>query len=271
MERAPVANVSLLTDLLIANLPADGLRLVLRTLVSSHPDIVKDLTSRSQSYLQMQYIGPERTIGGDLRPPGDIGYMQKIIRSFIGCRLPVESLLLLAHTLRSCKSMFEASFGDQERLLVVSMDGDIAQALSLLPTKCPGAEAISAIEDLFSSIESLKTYYRFERSRATLNLLHPDLSFHAVVNPSKITGIGSVLDAGDIETFRIGDRSVPRVFCGLWQLCSSAWGVSPLPEIMDGFETYIRKGFTAFDMADLYGDVEVIFVSLKIPCPHVRS
>ncbi|GME65957.1 Aldo keto reductase [Neofusicoccum parvum] len=65
----------------------------------------------------------------------------------------------------------------------------------------------------------------------------------------------------NIEVFQIGNRSVPRVFCGLWQLSSSAWGSSSLQKVIESLAEYVNQGYTAFDMADMYGDVEAIFYS----------
>lgn len=35
---------------------------------------------------------------------------------------------------------------------------------------------------------------------------------------------------------------------------------------MEQFSSYVRQGFTAFDMADHYGDAEIIFI-----CPPLRT
>lgn len=49
-----------------------------------------------------------------------------------------------------------------------------------------------------------------------------------------------------IETFMIGEQSVPRLFVGLWQLSSPAWGTAPRSRIMAEFQRYVDAGFTAF-------------------------
>lgn len=49
-----------------------------------------------------------------------------------------------------------------------------------------------------------------------------------------------------IETFKIGEQTVPRLFVGLWQLSSPAWGTAPRSKIMAEFQRYVDAGFTAY-------------------------
>ncbi|PWY83632.1 hypothetical protein BO70DRAFT_428888 [Aspergillus heteromorphus CBS 117.55] len=62
------------------------------------------------------------------------------------------------------------------------------------------------------------------------------------------------------ETFQLdGGPKLPRILTGLWQLSSPAWGTASRPKIVEQFSKYVGSGFTAFDMADHYGDAEIIF------------
>ncbi|KAI9729302.1 MAG: hypothetical protein M1834_006973 [Cirrosporium novae-zelandiae] len=61
------------------------------------------------------------------------------------------------------------------------------------------------------------------------------------------------------ETFQLSESLVPRIFIGLWQTSSPAWGSSPGFKIKKHFQKLVEAGFTAFDMADHYGDAELIF------------
>ena len=67
--------------------------------------------------------------------------------------------------------------------------------------------------------------------------------------------------SGLYETFPLNHRALPRLFTGLWQLSSPSWGYASEAEIFDSFFEYVGRSFTAYDMADHYGDAEVIFVS----------
>ena len=48
------------------------------------------------------------------------------------------------------------------------------------------------------------------------------------------------------ETFRLGDRQLPRLFNGLWQLSSNSWGSAPAAKIRRQMATYAENGYTAF-------------------------
>jgi hypothetical protein len=50
----------------------------------------------------------------------------------------------------------------------------------------------------------------------------------------------------EIETFRLGSRSVPRIFGGLWQTSSPAWGTAPRSKIIKQFKQQFSTGLTAF-------------------------
>lgn len=49
-----------------------------------------------------------------------------------------------------------------------------------------------------------------------------------------------------IETFTLGPFVAPRIWNGLWQLASSAWGSALDHEILRGMAGYVEKGFNAF-------------------------
>ncbi|KAJ6600165.1 NADP-dependent oxidoreductase domain-containing protein [Mycena sp. CBHHK59/15] len=70
------------------------------------------------------------------------------------------------------------------------------------------------------------------------------------------------------ETFDLGPfKSVTRVWCGLWQLSSNAWGSAPVPRIRKCMGEHVDRGFTAF--ADHYGSAEIIFGQFRnsVPAP----
>ncbi|KIY67778.1 Aldo/keto reductase [Cylindrobasidium torrendii FP15055 ss-10] len=67
-----------------------------------------------------------------------------------------------------------------------------------------------------------------------------------------------------METVRLGPLEVPRVWTGLWQLSSSAWGSAPLSQIRRAMKRYFEEGYTTFDMADHYGSSEIIFGQFRL-------
>ncbi|KAA1467011.1 Aldo/keto reductase [Dentipellis sp. KUC8613] len=69
----------------------------------------------------------------------------------------------------------------------------------------------------------------------------------------------SLPDATLWEAFQLGPFTVPRLWTGLWQLSSTAWGSASAAKIRQGMMRHFSHGFTAFDMADHYGGSEILF------------
>ncbi|KAJ7728514.1 NADP-dependent oxidoreductase domain-containing protein [Mycena metata] len=68
------------------------------------------------------------------------------------------------------------------------------------------------------------------------------------------------------ETFDLGPhKDITRLWCGLWQLSSNAWGSAPVPRIRKCMGEHVDLGFTAF--ADHYGSAEIIFGQFRKSLP----
>ncbi|KAF9649140.1 Aldo/keto reductase [Thelephora ganbajun] len=61
----------------------------------------------------------------------------------------------------------------------------------------------------------------------------------------------------EIETFQLGPLTCPRLFTGLWQLSSVAWGSAPAFKVRKAIADHAENGYTAF--ADHYGSAEIMF------------
>ncbi|KAF9791300.1 NADP-dependent oxidoreductase domain-containing protein [Thelephora terrestris] len=61
----------------------------------------------------------------------------------------------------------------------------------------------------------------------------------------------------EIETFELGPLTCPRIFTGLWQLSSVAWGSAPAAKVRRAIAGHAENGYTAF--ADHYGSAEIMF------------
>ncbi|KAJ7176170.1 Aldo keto reductase [Mycena crocata] len=59
------------------------------------------------------------------------------------------------------------------------------------------------------------------------------------------------------ETFKLGQFTVPRLWTGLWQLSSNAWGTASVSKIRQAMFRHVDLGYTAF--ADHYGPAELVF------------
>jgi len=69
------------------------------------------------------------------------------------------------------------------------------------------------------------------------------------------------------ETIVLGPFVVPRVWVGLWQLSSNAWGSAPASRIRQGMLRHAELGYNAFDMADHYGSAEILFGQFRQSLP----
>ncbi|KAJ7720085.1 NADP-dependent oxidoreductase domain-containing protein [Mycena maculata] len=70
------------------------------------------------------------------------------------------------------------------------------------------------------------------------------------------------------ETFDLGPlKGITRLWCGLWQLSSNAWGSAPVPRIRKCMGEHVGLGFAAFDMADHYGSAEIIYGQFRKTLP----
>ncbi|KAF8179923.1 NADP-dependent oxidoreductase domain-containing protein [Mycena galopus ATCC 62051] len=53
------------------------------------------------------------------------------------------------------------------------------------------------------------------------------------------------------ETFQLGPFTTPRLWTGLWQLSSNAWGTASVAKIRQAMGRHVNRGFTAFGSAEL--------------------
>ncbi|KAH6894038.1 aldo/keto reductase [Coprinopsis sp. MPI-PUGE-AT-0042] len=72
-----------------------------------------------------------------------------------------------------------------------------------------------------------------------------------------------------LETFRLGPFIVPRLWVGLWQLSSNAWGSVSAAKVRQGMARHVDSGFVAF--ADHYGSAEIIFGQFRESRPDAEQ
>ncbi|KAE9410288.1 Aldo/keto reductase [Gymnopus androsaceus JB14] len=59
--------------------------------------------------------------------------------------------------------------------------------------------------------------------------------------------------SSDSEFFRLSSSIIlPRIWIGLWQLSSNAWGTAPLPRIREAMARHVEMGYTAFGNAEIH-------------------
>ncbi|KAI0146473.1 NADP-dependent oxidoreductase domain-containing protein [Pestalotiopsis sp. NC0098] len=99
-------------------------------------------------------------------------------------------------------------------------------------------------------------------------LLFPESSHLASLSQSTGSPISVDLSKqGSVEKFALGPHQVPRLFNGLWQLSSPAWGSGTAEKQDAALTNLVECGLVAADMADHYastlehetGDAELIY------------
>ncbi|EEQ34582.1 aldo/keto reductase/Endoribonuclease L-PSP [Microsporum canis CBS 113480] len=71
-----------------------------------------------------------------------------------------------------------------------------------------------------------------------------------------------------VETFTMGGRQLPRLFNGLWQLSSPAFGAGSSEQQQKSLIRLVQRGFIAADMADHYGDAELVYGDFRNRLPE---
>ncbi|CVK96171.1 related to protein priB [Fusarium mangiferae] len=270
------AHVNMMTDSVIANLPPDGLRVIIRSLLASHPDITASFEDATRQYLAQAQTKTSKSLIAGL-DVGGLEKTQRIARCMLGSGQAFDGVSILDKlVVRGIQMALDSPETEKLRVdsLLASLDGDLVQAMTAVTKKLAvssGARALSPkehdiIQALFESLVQCQRMLKdtgidFPYGRGmltTANILGVDSPEPPEGRLNKIpSDISRPLPAK--ETFQLGDRILPRIFSGLWQMSSPAWGSAQMSQIIDGFSTHVQSGFTAFDMADHYGDAEVLY------------
>ena len=258
-----------MTDTVIANLAPEGLRTVIRSILTTNPEINPVLENHVKAYIQ--HTSPMLDLELDA-----FKYFPRAIstiRVMLGCGMWPQSLDLMCKTLNRVIQLDDSSL-ELIQGTFSSFDGDIVQAVTaiekaqnsrqLIPEETESIVALSESLEVFSTSQRAKRQqFPFGRS---INAVAGVLG-RSMEPPSNGTGPSDSLNTirtdkndASLETFSIGGRQLPRLFTGLWQLSSPSWGVASKTEVFQQFHRYADSRFTAYDMADHYGDAEILFV-----------
>ncbi|KAH8671690.1 aldo/keto reductase [Xylariales sp. PMI_506] len=270
--KAKTAHVNMMTDTIITNLPVEGLRAVLRSLLGSHPEITSSLEEETRKFIQEVAL-PAISTDTKLTMAGLVS-KQKTIRCMLGCGLCYQSLPLIGDLAVQGAALLLESPGDEIDAVLASIDGDMVQAITAVQKSLfviSGSRSLSddesdLVKDLLKALLDCKTSTEgkadFPYGRAlfaTASLLGSPEYVGASMEPAPWAQDLDKAPRAASETFEMNGRVLPRIFSGLWQLSSPAWGSASTSKIMSQFSKHVQSGFTAFDMADHYGDAEIIF------------
>lgn len=291
-DKVAKAHVNLMTDTIIANLPPEALRPVMRSILTTNPSFTSALEYHTRRHLMKT---SSFSIGGLFVSDASCGFrttahfaaVQQRIRVMLGSGLCFEGLKLLGDVIDQCRALRLGQSLPEERSLqsLVSVDGDIVLALTAVEKKLTlssGRRDLTPDESrvlarLMRSLLECRKEWRsqgpefvFERSLgavADLTSTNVDLEDEHS-SALLLAGRGqehvplSVNIPPPPETFDLQGTSLPRLFCGLWQLSSPSWGIASKAQIFQQFSRCLSKGFVAYDMSDHYGDAEILFVRL---------
>ncbi|KAK8922989.1 Flagellar radial spoke protein 5 [Metarhizium anisopliae] len=160
--------------------------------------------------------------------------------------------------------------------------GDTVQAMQALKESAPekSTKLKEDLQALMASFASCQTYcassrleYPFGRAerqaRDTLQLFFADA---AAIQQASSTHGDRIIHlasppAGAVEKFTLGNRRLPRLFNGLWQLSSPAFGVGNWHQQQRKLVKLVEAGLVAADMADHYGDAELVYGDFRNRLP----
>ncbi|KAI0452643.1 putative aryl-alcohol dehydrogenase [Xylaria acuta] len=284
-----VGHVNMMDDVLISNLPPEYLRSALRILIAegsaTQQPFVRHICQR------LLDPKPELVPANVLFPRVDeltqecTRYLA-LTRCIFSSKMAELSLSYLNHFVSSlCVARAGWSVGSELHQALGGFAGDIVQAIQALKESNPpkNEELESQLVKLHSSLQRCRDYckeykpealdYPFQRSERqvadVLHLFYPYRSTGLAVSKTDDEPVAELeISAGQAaEAFQLGPFQVPRLFNGFWQLSSPAWGAGSSDSQDAALVQLLRAGFTAADMADHYGDAELVYGDFRNSLP----
>jgi hypothetical protein len=278
--RPKAGHVNMMADTNIANLPIEGLRAVMRGILANRPDCISVFEEQTRHYLSetasrsSKIVVIDQTPDGSFQTTPSFQQLRKRICCMVACGQCYQALPLLQEIVDQVSKIKVGSGQSAIVDQIAGVDGDIIQAITAVQKTLfveSGSRGLSEaekvpLEALLESLTACKAAWKknslpfvLERGlEATIALVNPSLASAPVANNESFSenAPGAIS-----ETFEMAGVHLPRIFSGLWQLSSPAWGSAPRSKIMQQFSKHVESGLTAFDMADHYGDAEILFVS----------
>ncbi|TGO82981.1 hypothetical protein BPOR_0723g00020 [Botrytis porri] len=280
---AKAAHVNMMTDCIIANMPADGLRSILRGLLGENTSNTAGLTRLASQYLANTKPSsiPElfSTSSGSPQPTPDLQRVQSRYRCLMGCGCGFESVELLTTVIQQIQKLeWDDGTAEGEKFLdiLATIDGDIVQSTTAVhkllltssgmrPMDAEDSRTIATLREVLYACKNIAIArgqeLPFERGLCCLEKLIEGTG--SEIQPSQRNEIrrtkGFQSSKSALESFQLGPAEVPRMFMGLWQFSSPAWGTASRTKIDRHFRKHVDSGLIAYDMADHYGDAEVTF------------
>jgi hypothetical protein len=267
---AKAAHVNMMTDTVIANMPAEGLRSIMRGLLGGNAQITSAFTNLAAIYLENTRPGTIPALfdgsSGSPKPKPALQDMQCRYRCLMGCGYGFESMSLLSSILRQIQLLEwdpNTLEGQDFMDVLAIIDGDTIQAVTAVQKKLltstglrPMSYAdLQTVSELKSALDACKQNaisrgqeYAFERGLYALEKLSNSTATKISSKPPMpaMASNGFVSSDSALETVRLGPVEVPRMFMGLWQFSSPAWGTASKSKINRHFRQHVDAGLIAY-------------------------
>ena len=264
--KAKAAHVNMMTDTVIANLPPDALRGIVRGLLGFEQNLTSHFHDLAAKYLIS--TKPASTLSDvfknnetSIAPNSSFFETQSRVRCLMGCGFGFESIKTLTDVLQELSSKFGKDAVADKQLFdsLASIDGDIVQAVTAVQKELltgSGSRAMTSSEqEILKSLRSTLSAWSSSHEDQELKFAFA----RGYTRLAEFEGGGSVLpqkrqiatqssrNRNHIsETVQLGSLEVPRMFAGLWQFSSPAWGTASRAQINADFRKHVDAGFTAY-------------------------
>jgi hypothetical protein len=261
---AKAGHTNMMTDCIIANLPPEVLRSTIRGLLGGDPKLTSKFNSIVSSYLTsiQPATFPELFVNTDagVKTLPAFKEQQSRYRCLMGCGRGFECLGVIGDVVTQLNNIRGEILSGRVKEEIGAVDGDIVQAVTSVQKELLARGETRAMEEseldvLLNLREKLRSCQdrmkggelSFERAIQSVEMLLKSLSGEGdIVQSSHPPSTGFNSTVSRLESFKLGDAEVPRIFCGLWQFSSPAWGSASKEKIHAHFRKHIDAGLIAY-------------------------
>jgi hypothetical protein len=289
---AKAAHVNMMTDTIIANIPPEGLRSIMRGMLGGDPKIVSSFHNLASTYLASTRPAkiPALFTGSpnSPEPTSSLSYIQSRYRCLMGCGYGFESMELLIEVLQQIHGLqWDESTREGEDFMdtLAVVDGDLVQAVTAVqktlltpqgvkPMSIKDAKVVAGLKEALSSCQASASIggqsFAFERGLSCLDKLINSTSQMSFAKSQNRVPAMQEFESSKIalESFQLGTAVVPRIFMGLWQFSSPAWGTASRLKIDKHFRQHVDAGLIAYGMS--LKELEPCHSSMLKPCRYGR-
>ncbi|KAI1355526.1 putative aryl-alcohol dehydrogenase [Xylaria sp. FL0043] len=276
-----VGHVNMMDDVLISNLPPEYLRSALRVLISEGSATQQPFVRHVRQRLldpKPEFVPAEVLFPRPDELTQECTRYLALTRCLFSSKMAQLSLSYLDHFVRSLyESRASWTANSELHQALESFAGDTVQAVQALKETDPpkNDDLESQLVKFHTSLKECRRYcaalepealeYPFQRAeRQVIDVLH--IFYPHRATPAESDGADDelipqldVTVGKPAETFALGPFTVPRLFNGFWQLSSPAWGAASSESQDAALVQLLRASLTAADMADHYGDAELVY------------